>query len=307
MAAAIALAERNGDFGHSSFAVSVKELGSMENHAVVFLTCSGEESGHVNQSNQRNIESVAEAYKAGAFARSVAVEHAGKEFGLVSHDAHGLAVEAGEAHDDILGIIALHFQEFAVVHDGADNLVHVVGTVGRVGDDFVERVLETVDGVGAFNQRGFLKVVLGNVAEELADDFEGFLTIFGCEVGHAALGGVNFGAAEGILGHIFAGNGLHYLRAGKEHIGDSFGHDGEVGEGGRINGTAGAGTENSRNLGNYTGSEDIALENLGIAGQCVDAFLDTGATRVVKTDYGSSHLHGHIHDFADFQCHGLAE
>ncbi len=95
VAAAIALAERNGDFGHSSFAVSVKELGSMENHAVVFLTCSGEESGHVNQSDQRNIESVAEAYKAGAFARSVAVEHAGKEFGLVSHDAHGLTVEAG--------------------------------------------------------------------------------------------------------------------------------------------------------------------------------------------------------------------
>ncbi len=73
----------------------------------------------------------------------------------------------------------------------------------------------------------------------------------------------------------------------------------------RVYRTAGAGTEDGRNLGNYTGGKDVALEYFRISGKSVDAFLDTRAARVVEADYGSSHLHGHIHDFAYFQSHGL--
>lgn len=133
----------------------------MQDHAVILLTGAGKESGDVDQSDQRNVECVAEADEAGTLARGVAVEHAGKIFGLVGHDAHGLTVEAGEADDDVLGIVALYLEELSVVDDGADDLVHVIGTVGRVGDNLVERVLETVDGVVALYQRRLLEVVLG--------------------------------------------------------------------------------------------------------------------------------------------------
>ncbi len=71
----------------------------------------------------------------------------------------------------------MYFQEFAVVDYRADDFVHVVGTCGRVGDYFVQRVFETVNRVGAGYQRGLFKVVLGDEAEELADDFEGFFTV----------------------------------------------------------------------------------------------------------------------------------
>ncbi len=102
------------------------------------LTGAGKESGHVDEGHQRDVEGVAEAHEAGCLARCVAVEHAGKIFGLVGHDADALSVEAGEAYDDVLGVVALHFEEFAVVDDRADHLIHVVGTGSRVGDDLVE-------------------------------------------------------------------------------------------------------------------------------------------------------------------------
>ncbi len=124
---------------------------------------------------------------------------------------------------------------------------------------------------------------------------------------HAALRRVYFGTAEGILSHIFAGHGLYHFRAGEEHIGDAFGHDGEVGQSRRVNGTAGTGAEDSRDLWDHAGGKDVALENLSVACQGVDAFLNTCATRVVEADHRGSHLHGHIHDLAYFLCHGLAQ
>ena len=140
----------------------------MADDGVVFLSGTGEESGHVNEADDGNVEGVAEADKACGFARGVAVEYTGKDLGLVGHDAHALAVEACETDDDVAGKLALHLHELAVVDDGPDDLVHVVGLVGVVGDDFVQTVLTTVDGVVAFHAGRTLAVVLGDIGKELA-------------------------------------------------------------------------------------------------------------------------------------------
>ena len=84
------------------------------------------------------------------------------------------------------GVVALDFEEFAVVDDRADDFIHVVGTCGGVGDDLVERIFEAVDRVGARNQRGFFEVVLWNEAEELADNPESVFAVFCREVAYAA-------------------------------------------------------------------------------------------------------------------------
>ena len=279
----------------------------MQNHGVVFLTCAREESRNVNQGNQWNVECVAEANKASALARSVAVEHAGKIFRLVGNDTHRLAVEASETYDDVLGVVCRHFKEFAVVDDCCDNVVHVVWHVGAFRDDFVEAVFEAVDWVGAFNAWSILKVVLRNVAEELANDVDGIFVAFGSEVGNTRLGSVNFGATESFLSNVFAGNGLNHLRTGEEHIRSALCHDGEVGECRRINSTAGARTKDGRDLWDYTRSIDVALEDFGIAGKSVDAFLNASAARVVKTDNRSAVLHCHVHHLAYLECESFGE
>ncbi len=223
----------------------------MEDDTVVFLAGAGEESGHVDEGHDGDVERVAEAHEAGALAGGVGVEHAGEHLGLVGHDADRTSVEAGEADDYVAGVVALDFKEFAVVNDCADDLIHVVGTVGAFGHDFVEQVLGAVDRVVAFGGGGILQVVAGDVAEELAHNLDGLLAVFSGKVGHAALGGVHACASEVFLADIFSGHGLHNLRAGEEHVADSLGHDGEVGEGRRVDGSSGAGAEDGGNLGNH--------------------------------------------------------
>ena len=61
------------------------------------------------------------------------------------------------------------------------------------------------------------------------------------------------------------------------------------------------------NLGNYTTGIDVALENLGIASKGIDALRNACAARVVKTNDGSTLLHGQVHNLAHLPCHCLAK
>ncbi|CDE07508.1 predicted acetyl-CoA carboxylase [Prevotella sp. CAG:485] len=279
----------------------------MQNNGIVFLACAGQEAGNVYQRYQRNVEAVAEANEAGCLARSVAVQYTGKHFRLVGNHTYALTVHAGEAHDDVLGIVALYFQELAVVDDGTDNVIHIVRTFGVIGNYLVEFVLQTVDRVGAFLQRGLFHIVLGHERDEFADELESLFTCLGGEVRNTALAAVNAGAAQFFLAYVLARNGLNNRGAGEEHIADTLGHDGKVGESRAVNSAACTRTEDSANLRNYARCQNVALENLGVACQSVDAFLNTSAARVVQTDYRSAHGHGQIHYLADFLCHGFRQ
>ena len=110
VAAAVALAECDGNLGHSGLSVGIEKFCAVQNHTVVLLTCTGKESGHVDQRYDGDVESIAETHETGSLARSVAVEHTGEELGLVGHDTYALAVETGETDDDVLGIVALDFK-----------------------------------------------------------------------------------------------------------------------------------------------------------------------------------------------------
>ena len=253
------------------------------------------------------VEGVAEAYEAGALARGVAVEHAGHGLGLVGDDADAHAAHVGEADDEVLGEVLMHFEELAVVDDGVDDVFHVVGLVGVLGDDGVEVVLQTVDGVFGGHHGSLLEVVAGDVAHQLADELDGAFLGLADEVGHAALGGMHHGAAELVDGDVLAGDGLHHLGAGEEHVAVLFGHEDEVGQRGAVDRAAGAGAEDGADLGHDAAGEDVALEDLGVAGEGVDAFLDACSARVVKSDDRCADLHGLVHDFANLEGHGLAE
>ena len=93
---------------------------------------------------------------------------------------------------------------------------------------------------------------------------------------YTRFGGVYACATQVFLADIFTCYGLYNFRTGEEHIGSAFHHQRKVGKGGRVNGTAGARTEDTGNLRNNAGSKNIALENLGITRQSVDTFLNTG-------------------------------
>ena len=107
--------------------------------------------------------------------------------------------------------------------------------------------------------------------------------------------------------HHLVGDGLHHLGTGDEHIAGVLGHHDEVSEGGRIDRTAGAGTEDGGDLRNDTAGEDVALENLSVAGEAVHPLLDTGTARVVETDDRCAHLHGLVEHLANLVGDGFGK
>ncbi|RUP45734.1 hypothetical protein BC936DRAFT_147810 [Jimgerdemannia flammicorona] len=79
-------------------------------------------------------------------------------------------------------------------------------------------------------------------------------------------------------------------------IGSVADHEGEVGQGGRVDGTASAWTHNEGELRDHAGGHDVALEDIGVAGQGVDTLLNAGAARVIEADDGGADEHGFVHD-----------
>ena len=199
----------------------------------------------------------------------------------------------------------MDLEELAVVHDAADNLIHVVRSVRAVGDNLVEGIFGTVGRVISRQIRRFLHVVLRNIAEKLADGGDHFLFVFACEMSHTTLAGMNAGAAELLLGNFFTKDLLNYGRAGEEHVAGVLAHDCEVGEGRRINGTAGAGAEDGADLGNHTRCKDIALENLRVTCESVHTFLDASSAGVVEADDRCTDFHSLVHDLADLEGEGF--
>ena len=84
-------------------------------------------------------KAVAEADEArGLACDAVDVEAAGQHQRLVGDDADRLALEPDEAGEDVAGEVLLDLEEIALVGELQDQLAHVVGLVGAVGDQRVE-------------------------------------------------------------------------------------------------------------------------------------------------------------------------
>ena len=71
------------------------------------------------------------------------------------------------------------------------------------------------------------------------------------------------------------------------------------GERGRVDGAAGAGAHDGRDLGNHAARNRVAQEDVGVAAERQDAFLDTGAAGIVEADHRDAGLEGQVHDLAD--------
>ena len=108
------------------------------------------------------------------------------------------------------------------------------------------------------------------------------------------------GAAQLLHRDLLAEHGLDHFGPRDEHFRYVLDDEHEVGQGGRIDGSAGAGTQNHRNLRDHAARKRIAEENLAVARQRVDPFLNAGSARVVDSDQRNAHVQRIIHDLRDF-------
>ena len=157
----------------------------MLDDAAVFLCRAGHETRYINEGDDRDVIGIAEADEAGGLDRALDVQAARQDHRLVGDDAHGLAFHAGEADDDVLGVVGLQLEEVAVIHRLDDQLLDVVGLV-RVGrHQGVEAVVEAVGRVRGGSDRRLFLVIERQVVEEAAQHQERLDVVFESEVGNA--------------------------------------------------------------------------------------------------------------------------
>ena len=219
----------------------------------------------------------------------------------------GPPADAREADDDVLRVRLGDLEEVPVVDDGAHDVLHVVGLAGVERDHRVElghlargRIVGRLEG-------RVLLVVRREEREELARLGEAGLVVGRREVADAALGRVRRRAAEVFLRHLLVGHGLDDVRAGDEHVARALDHQDEVGDGGRVHGAAGARPQDAADLRDDAARQGVPEEDVGVAGERLDALLDARAARVVEADDRRADLDREIHHLADLLGVGAAQ
>ncbi len=192
----------------------------------------------------------------------------------MGHDAYGQASQATKADDNVLGPVLLHLKEIAVIHHPADDILDVVGFVGIVGHETVQLLIGPIRRIICRQEGRILHVVLGQVAEQLADLVDTVLLVLSSKVSHAALRVVDHGAAQIFRRDFFVGHSLDHIWAGDVHKAGVLDHQDEIGHGRRVDGPASTGPHNGANLRNDARGQHVAQEHVGIGRQADHTFLD---------------------------------
>ena len=273
------------------------------------LVGAGQEAGHVDERQDRDVEGVAEPHEPRGLLGGVDVEGAGELHRLVGHDADRLALDPAEADEDVGREQLLDLEELLVVEHRGDHVVHVVGLVRGVRDDRVEGPVEVGElHVGLLVElRSRVEVVLRQVGQQRLDVLDRVLLVGGHVVGVAGLGVVGPGAAEVLHRHVLAGDGLDDVGPGDEHRGGLVDHDREVGDGGGVDVAAGAVAHDHADLRDDAGGVHVAAEDLAVEAEGDHALLDPGAGAFVDADDRAAGLHGEVHHLGDLLAVDLAQ
>src|SRR5205823_12440835 len=84
-------------------------------------------------------------------------------------------------------------------------------------------------------------------------------------------------------------------------------HQDEIRHHGRVDGAARAGAHDQTELRDHARALHVPPEDLRVAREGDDAFLDASTTRVVDPDHGAAELRGQVHDLADLVGEDLGE
>ena len=271
-------------FGHGRLGVRVDELRAAADDALPLLAGAGQEPGNVHKGQNGDVERVAGAHEPGRLLRRRDVEATGEVQRLVGHDPDRPALDPAEADHDVLRVERVHLEELAVVEHVLDDPVHVVGLVGRVGDERVEFEVGVGHPTGRPARRrptGSSRLFEGRYDSSARTYSMASVLIGGEVVRVAALGVVGAGAAELLEADVLAGDRLDDVRPGDEHVAGLVDHHGEVGDRRRVDGAAGARAHDERDLRDHAAGPYVAEEDLAVEPERDDALLDPRPAGVV--------------------------
>ena len=94
------------------------------------LTCEAVSYTHlIFESNQRNVETVAETDETARLVAGINIEHSGKVGRLIGDDTYRTTCQSCKTDKDILGKVRHNFKEITVVHHSLDDIFHIIRNV----------------------------------------------------------------------------------------------------------------------------------------------------------------------------------
>mmetsp|Transcript_7896 Transcript_7896/g.14370 ORF Transcript_7896/g.14370 Transcript_7896/m.14370 type:complete len:222 (-) Transcript_7896:566-1231(-) len=165
VSAAVCLSRNYRDLRHTCFRIGKQELGSVTNDSTIFLIGARKETRHVDKGDERNVESVAESYESSSLVGSFNIKAACEGQRVVSNDSNRASFHTSKGSNDILSHVRLDFKEIAVIDDATNNILHVIGCIGIIGDKSLNfgykatwRISDLLDGKSRFIVGAWQKV-----------------------------------------------------------------------------------------------------------------------------------------------------
>ncbi len=112
----VGLTGDDGEFWHGGLGVSIDELGSVTDDAAVLLSGTGQEAGHIDEGDKRNVEGIAETHETSALDGGIDVQATGSNARLVGNNTDGLTTKATQTDHEVLGVVGHDFEEFTLIN-----------------------------------------------------------------------------------------------------------------------------------------------------------------------------------------------
>ncbi len=187
------------------------------------------EPGLVGEVDEGQVERLAEFQQPEHLLAGRDVHRTAVEARVVAHDPAGDAVDAGEAGDAGLAVERPDLEEAALVDDGIDDRVGIVGPAPVLRNDGQQRLVAPVLIVVRRPLRRRLPDARGQIREEPAHLGDRVGLVLG-EVHDDAVPDLSALVAQFFLGDPLAGRLLDHLRAADEHLARALDHHAEVAE-----------------------------------------------------------------------------
>ena len=201
----------NGQFGNGSFRECINDFRAVADDTVIFLRVSRKEARNIFESNQRNVETVAETDETARLVAGINIEHSGKVGRLIGDDTYRTTCQTCKTNEDILGKIRHNFKEIAVVYHSLDDIFHIIRNIRVCRNDSVQNGVFTVGFIRAVLLFSFVHIILRQERKQFADTHQQFFFGVTHKMSHSAFAAVSHGTTQFFLAYFLVDNGLHYV------------------------------------------------------------------------------------------------
>ena len=144
----------------------------MSDNTVPFLVGTRQISRDIHNGKHWDIEGITEPDKPRCLIRGVHIQTPPQNSCLVGNNSHRSSAKPAKTDDHIFGIVLMRFQKFTVVHDGSDNILHIICPPWTVWYYFVQIRIDSHRIIASFHYRWSFPVTGRKITQKILNPFD---------------------------------------------------------------------------------------------------------------------------------------